>query len=240
MPAPEPLLPSRALTRAEVRAVDRRAIELGVPGVVLMENAGLGLTRAALRGLAPGARVAIVAGRGNNGGDGFVLARQLALRGVEVELAFCGELDAAALRGDAGQNLRPLLAVGPFPRALPEPDQLAAWLAEVRPRCALLVDALFGTGLASPLRPEGLAQVQALDAAGLPILAVDLPSGLCCDSGQPLGAALRAERTVTFVARKRGFDAPGAERYTGAVEVVAIGCPPAAWAALEGLEPETP
>ena len=213
--------------------MDRRAIELGVPGVVLMENAGLGLTRAVLAELPLGGRVAIVAGRGNNGGDGFVLARQLALRGVEVELGFCGELDPAALEGDAGQNLRPLLAVGPTPRALPAPHQLAAWLAEVRPRCALLVDALYGTGLATPLRAEGIARVEAIDAAGLPIVAVDLPSGLCCDTGQPLGAAVRARRTVTFVGRKRGFDAPGAAGYTGAVEVVAIGCPPAAWADLD-------
>lgn len=203
-----------------------------MPGVVLMENAGLGLTRVVLRErerLGGTGAVAIVAGRGNNGGDGFVLARQLALRGVPVELGFCGSSQDPP-RGDAGLNLSALLAAGPEPRDLADAAALTAWLAEVGPHCDLVVDALYGTGLASALRPAGLARVQALAACPLPLIAVDLPSGLCCDTGQPLGAATCALRTVTFVARKLGFDAPGASDYTGEVEVVAIGCPPAAWA----------
>mgnify|MGYP002634686615 CR=1 FL=1 len=229
---PAPLQPPRSLSRAEVREVDRRAIEvLGVPGVVLMENAGIGLTRVVLEErerLGGSGAVAIVAGSGNNGGDGFVLARQLALRGVPVELGFFGS-SLNPPRGDAGLNLAALLASGPRPRDLADAKALSTWLAEVEPRCDLVVDALYGTGLSSPLRPAGLAAVQALAACPLPLIAVDLPSGLCCDSGEPLGAATRATRTVTFVGRKLGFDRVGASDYTGPVEVVAIGCPPAAW-----------
>lgn len=229
---PRPLQPQRSLTRAEAREVDRRAIEeLGIPGIVLMENAGLGLTRAVLeereRRGATG-KVAVVAGRGNNGGDGFVLARQLVARGVDVEIAYCGPLDSPPA-GDAGINFAPLLKAGPRPRSTPDAAALGAWLREREADSDLLVDALFGTGLASPLRPPGLALVEALAASPLPTVAVDLPSGLCCDTGLPLGAAVSAVRTVTFVARKRGFELPAAASYTGPVEVVAIGCPPNAW-----------
>lgn len=230
---PAPLQPPRALTRAEAREVDRCAIEdLKIPGVILMENAGIGLTRIVLeeRERCAGTRgVAIVAGRGNNGGDGFVLARQLAARGVPVELAYCGPLDAPP-GGDAGLNFTPLLAAGPRPTATPDEATLRTWLAARAEDSDLLVDALYGTGLSSPLRPAGRALVAAISANSLPIVAVDLPSGLCCDTGQPLGIALRAVLTVTFVARKRGFEAPGAAEYTGPVEVVAIGCPPSCWA----------
>jgi NAD(P)H-hydrate epimerase len=232
---PQPLQPHRALTRAESREVDRRAIEeLGIPGVVLMENAGLGLTRVVLeereRRGAVGA-VAIVAGRGNNGGDGFVLARQLQARGVAVELAYCAPAEDPP-RGDAGLNYSPLLQTGPQPRPTPDAEALRAWLKEREADCDLLVDALYGTGLSTPLRPAGLAFVEALAASALPVVAVDLPSGLCCDTGQALGAAVPAVRTVTFVAIKRGFLEPEAAAYTGPVEVVAIGCPPAVWADL--------
>lgn len=232
----EPLQPPRPLSRAEAREVDRRAIEdLGIPGVVLMENAGIGLTRAVLsereRRGAPGG-VAIVAGGGNNGGDGFVLARQLQARGVPVELAYCGDSKKPPT-GDAGLNYAHLLRAGPQPSFTPDAESLGAWLRAREADCGVLVDALYGTGLASPLRPKGLALVEALRATPLPIVAVDLPSGLCCDTGQPLGAAVSAVRTVTFVGLKRGFSAPGAEAYTGPVEVVAIGCPPSVWADFE-------
>jgi len=94
----------------------------------------------------------------------------------------------------------------------------------------LLVDCLYGTGLDKTLRPDGVALVQALDAAPQPKIACDLPSGLDCDAGTPLGAVVRAVRTVTFVGRKKGFDVAGSEAYTGAVTVAPIGCPEACWA----------
>lgn len=231
--------PRRALTRDEVREVDRRAIEeLGLPGLVLMENAGLGLTRAVLRELGPartpsaGARVLIACGGGNNGGDGLVLARHLQLAGHDPRVVYCGDRARADRRGDAGVNLTVVERAGiPLEEARDGPA-LAAALARLSP-AALLVDALYGTGLAGPLREPGLGLVRALAAAGLPTLAVDIPSGLDCDTGQPVtpgGPVVRAARTVTFVAEKAGFLVSGARDYTGEVEVVAIGCPPAAWA----------
>jgi NAD(P)H-hydrate epimerase len=227
--------PARALSRAEVREVDRRAIELfGVPGVVLMENAGRGLFAAVdrdlrARGAPPGADVPIVCGGGNNGGDGFVLARHLALAGWRPRVVLAGRLAQASRAGDAGVNLSILERAGEPLVEAPDGPALAAAL-RAWPDALLVVDALFGTGLASELREPGLGLVRALDHDPRPKLAVDLPSGLDCDRGVPLGAAVRAARTVTFVAEKLGFAAPGARAFTGEVEVVSIGCPAGAWA----------
>lgn len=227
--------PPRALSRAEVREVDRRAIEeLGLPGVVLMENAARGLTAAVDRelralGAAPGADAVIVCGRGNNGGDGFALARHLALLGWAPRVVLAGRLAAVPRTGDAGVNLLVLERSGHAIHEAPDGAALAALLAGW-PDARLIVDALYGTGLEGALREPGLGLVRALDADPRPKLAVDIPSGLDCDRGVPLGAAVRAARTVTFVAEKVGFAAPGARAFTGDVEVVPIGCPAAAWA----------
>lgn len=226
--------PGRALTRAEVREVDRRAIEeLGMPGCVLMENAGLGLTdrvveELAARGAEPGCAVGIVCGRGNNGGDGFVLARHLELRGYRPRLAYCGRVADARRDTDAGINLTVVERSGLALSEATDGEALAALLASWSD-VPLLVDALFGTGLEGELREGARGLVEALDAAPVPKVAVDIPSGLDCDAGGPLGAAVRAVRTVTFVAPKAGFATDGAEAFTGRVDVVSIGCPPAAW-----------
>lgn len=213
--------PPRPLTRAEVREVDRRAIEdLGLPGLALMENAGRGLAAAIAR-LAP-ASLAIVCGTGNNGGDGWVAARHLALEGFAPRLILCGE--RSKVTGDAATNLGVLERAGVAYEVAPDGPALRALLAEPP---ALVVDALFGTGLQGELRPDGRAFVEALCACPTPVLAVDIPSGLCADSGRPLGLAVRAARTVTFVAPKQGF--ARAADYVGEVEVVSIGCPPEAW-----------
>ena len=203
-----------------------------------MENAALGLTdvvceELAKLGAGPGAVVGVVTKTGNNGGDGFVLARQLRLRGFDARVAYCGDRAKAKRETDAGINL------GVIEHMMPEAivdvgsgAELARVLAEWSDAC-LLVDCLYGTGLDKPLRPDGVALVEALDAAPQPIVACDLPSGLDCDSGAPLGAAVKAVRTATFVGRKKGFDAPGAEAYTGEVTVVPIGCPESCWAHVE-------
>ena len=227
-------MPPRALSRDEVRLVDERAIAMGLPGVVLMENAALGLTdvvvdELASRGAGPGAVVGIVTGKGNNGGDGFVLARHLALRGFVPRVAYCGDRAAAKRETDAGVNLS---VIENFNVAelvdVTDGAALAALLGEWSD-AAVLVDAIYGTGLSAQLRPEGVALVEALNSAPQPKIACDLPSGLDCDTGVPLGAAVRAVRTATFVARKLGFEQPGAAEYTGAVDVIPIGCPEACW-----------
>lgn len=228
--------PGAHLSRAEVREVDRRAIqELGVPGVVLMENAGLGLTAIVLRELVAQRvldPISIVCGTGNNGGDGLVLARHLALAGRCATVLYCGDRARADRASEGGINLTIIERAGIALEETRDGPALEAALARLAP--GLVVDALYGTGLAGPLREPGLSLVRALDGCGRPVIAVDIPSGLDCDTGRPLGAAVRAVRTVTFVAEKVGFAAPGARAFTGEVEVVSIGCPPQAW------EPITP
>jgi NAD(P)H-hydrate epimerase len=215
----------RPLARDEVRAIDRRAAdELGLPTLVLMENAGRGaaaLVGEALR-LAPPARVAILCGPGNNGGDGGVVARHLDAQGYSVRvlwLADPGRLapDAAVQHGILSRSgIDQRTWTGAF-----DPDALAASLADAD----AIVDGLLGTGLTRPVEGPLALAIAAVNAAGRPVLALDLPSGLDADAGAPLGVAVRADHTATFVAPKLGFAAPGAATYTGTVHVVDIGVP---------------
>jgi NAD(P)H-hydrate epimerase len=220
----------RHLTRAEVRDIDRRAIEdYGLPGIVLMENAGRGAAEL-LHGLAPWASVAIVCGKGNNAGDGFVIARHLENLGHAVRLLLA--CDPAALRGDAA------IAWGVAEKAgIPATRLAAATPDEWRQALAgsdWIVDALLGTGVTGAPRGAIATAIEAVNAARsrrAKVFAVDLPSGLDCDTGQALGSCVRADVTATFVARKVGFDAPAAAPLIGAVHVVGIGAPRALLAA---------
>lgn len=185
------------------------------------------------RGAAPGAVVGIVAKTGNNGGDGFVLARQLLLRGYVPRVAYCGKQADAKRQTDAGINLTIIENIaGIVIKETPDAATLTATLNEWSD-AVLLVDCLYGTGLDKPLRPDGVALVEALDAAQPPKIACDLPSGLDCDSGEPLGAAVHAVRTVSFVAAKKCFDVASSQAYTGKVTIVPIGCPAEAWAHVQ-------
>lgn len=219
------------MTRDEVRAVDHWAIEtVGVPGVVLMENAGRSCAERAKEMLVNVAqpRVCVFCGTGNNGGDGYVIARHLHNAGVKVVVAVCGE--RARIRGDAKINLDILERLGCATGSLhlDEPG-LAAAVRTLADKANVVVDALFGTGLQGPLRVDYQRLVEAINALDVPILAVDIPSGLDCDTGEPLGTAIRAACTVTFVAVKRGFVvSPEASRYTGDLYVASIGVEPPA------------
>ncbi|REJ76711.1 MAG: NAD(P)H-hydrate epimerase [Planctomycetota bacterium] len=212
----------RALTRSEVREVDRRAVEeFGLPGIVLMENAGRGAAESLLNEGVSG-RVVICCGKGNNGGDGFVIARHLENAGVDVQVLLFAS--GEEVQGDAGVNLGVLKRAGtPLEETADVTDsrQLDEWLS----RAEWIVDALLGTGIQGEVREPYASIIEAINRSESRVLAVDLPSGLDCDTGRPLGPCIRAERTVTFVAAKAGFDASGAERFTGAVEVVGIGVP---------------
>jgi hydroxyethylthiazole kinase-like uncharacterized protein yjeF len=206
------------LTRAQVREIDRRSIEqYHIPGVVLMENAARAVTDVAvdmLRGLKEPA-VLIVCGGGNNGGDGFAVARQLHNRSVDVQVAL---VHSGGYRDEAAANLRIIQAMD-LPR-IPMADADLVVGAGID----LIIDALFGTGLETP--PRDPRWIKWMNDSGVPILAVDLPSGLDCDTGEPLGPAwVRATRTVTFVAEKVGFSNPNARQYLGDITVGDIGCP---------------
>jgi len=208
-----------ALTRQQVRAVDRLAIEkYHLPGIVLMENAAHGASEAAIKmlGAARNQNILVLCGGGNNGGDGLAIARHLHNRGQKILIGLC--TDSAKYQGDALINWRIIEATTlprlPWEKAfdqLPAPD--------------LIVDAIFGTGLTEAPRPPFAEIVDRVIAARRPILAIDIPSGLDCDTGRPLGPCIRAHRTVTFVAQKVGFEKPEAKEFTGKVIVADIGCP---------------
>jgi len=221
----------RIMTRDEVRQVDAWAInEIGVPGVVLMENAGRSgaeLAKEKLAGVNE-PRVCLFCGTGNNGGDGYVIARHLLNAGFEARVVLCGRRDK--VQGDARINLDILERLGYGVELLdPAAGDVAARVRALGGEADLIVDALFGTGLRGELKREPQVLIEAINSLGRPILAVDIPSGLDCDTGEPLGAAIRAAYTVTFVALKKGFVASAeASRYTGEVYVASIGVEPRA------------
>lgn len=208
------------LTALEMKRADERAInELGIPGVVLMENAGRALAEAVQkRGNAK--RVLILAGPGNNGGDGFVAARHLH---VEKDVRVWLLVGREKYKGDARTNLEILLKLGICPREIN--DESLGLLEDIR-EADVIVDALFGTGLSRPLDGTAAWVVEKVNEAGKPVIAADIPSGICADSGKVLGRAIRAVETVTFARPKRGlYLFPGAD-YAGQVRVVDIGIPP--------------
>lgn len=199
------------LTVAEMYAADRFAAEYGVPSLTLMERAGEGISGVIRQHFTPRPTV-ILCGPGNNGGDGFVVGRLLAEAGWPVTLALHGEPDD--LKGDAATNA-------------------ARWTGDIHPisprvleGAGLVVDALFGAGLSRPLEKDARETVLALKAAHTPIVAVDVPSGIAGDSGQPLSDAfVRANRTVTFFRKKPAHVLMPGRLYCGVVDVVQIGIP---------------
>jgi NAD(P)H-hydrate epimerase len=210
------------LSREQARAVDRRAIdEYGVSGLVLMENAGRG---AAELLLTLGARgpVVVCCGRGNNAGDGFVIARHLDLHNIPVKICLRG--DPAELTPDAAANFQIVKRSG-IPIELFGNQHDDQRFASQIHGAEWLVDALLGTGAQGEPRPPLSQMIEQMNASGLPILAVDLPSGLDCETGQPANQTIRAQHTCTFVAAKRGFLAPAAAPFLGKVHVLHIGAP---------------
>ena len=176
------------LSRDEVRSLDRRAIDgYGVPGIVLMENAGRGCAELLMRLNPEKQPTVIVAGPGNNGGDGFVIARHLDNRGWPVDVHVIAKNNPTP--GDADVNFDILFAAGiPYTQYHPDHfgDQQARFLAPRLSRAGWIVDALFGTGLTRALAPPYSIVVEAINAANRPVLAIDVPSGIDCDTGEPI------------------------------------------------------
>jgi NAD(P)H-hydrate epimerase len=217
-----PMMRIRTLNRQQSQEVDRRAAaEYGMSGLVLMENAGRGLADV-LRDLGCRGPVVVCCGRGNNGGDGFVLARHLDLRGVFVRVALWCE--PGELRGDPAANFEILSRSG-VPIEVFGSRHDAARLAHCLDGAEWIVDALLGTGARDDPRPPIDAVIDELNAHPAPKLAVDLPSGLDCDTRSASRHTIRAAHTCTFVAQKPGFLQPGAAEFTGRVHVLDIGAP---------------
>jgi hydroxyethylthiazole kinase-like uncharacterized protein yjeF len=197
------------LTTAEMTEADRLTIAGGVPGIELMERAGLAVADAAVA--RPGRHVLIVAGPGNNGGDGFVAARVLAERGCSVRVSFVG--DQSRLKGDAA--IAAGRWSGPVEQATP------ASLAE----CDLIIDALFGAGLDRAVEGLPAAIIEATNASGVPVIAIDLPSGVNGTTGAVMGVAVNAVQSVTFFRRKVGHLLLPGRLHCGTVQVADIGIP---------------
>jgi hydroxyethylthiazole kinase-like uncharacterized protein yjeF len=209
------------LTTIEMERADRLAIAAGTPGFALMMSAGQAVAEAAIDLVEEGP-IVVVAGRGNNGGDGFVAAAELAARGRDVSVILLCERDS--LQGDAALAARgwkyPVL---PFnPQAIGKP--------------ALIIDALFGAGLNRPVKGDPLEMIEAVNANGAPVLAVDLPSGISGTSGAVMGAAINAVETVTFFRRKPAHLLMPGRKHCGRVRVADIGIDPRV---LEEIRPHT-
>lgn len=213
-------MPPLVLSCAEVREREARVYRLGLTSLVLMENAGQGAARLLLS-LATPRRVVVLCGKGNNGGDGLVLARHLDNQRIPVQVILFANPDE--LTPDATVQYRVLTGSGVAVEVRPTPD-----LAQLRAELATadwIVDALFGAGLKGPLRPPFDAIVSLINEATAKVLALDIPTGLDGDSGQPLGPTVRADHTGTFIALKSGFLRAEARPWLGAVHLIEIGLP---------------
>jgi len=215
---------SKPMSREEVRSIDARAIsQFHIPGVVLMENAGRGAAELLMK-QTPTGSILICAGKGNNGGDGFVIARHLSISGHTVEvLLFCDPEEQA---GDALINFQ-IIEASRIPIHVFGNQPNYELLAKRFSSAEWVVDALLGTGTQGELRDPFPQIIQCLNQSEKKVMAVDLPSGMDCDSGQPIGECVVANLTATFVAPKLGFTQPDAARFTGDVHVIGIGVPQA-------------
>src|SRR5437867_13060547 len=215
----------RVLNSAQMKEADRRTIdEIGIPSLVLMENAGRQAV-AAMEAMYPDLlerQVAVLCGRGNNGGDGFVVARTLVQRGGDVAVFVVGRI--ADVRGDARTNLEILGRLGVTVVEIADSQAWELHFSEVSD-CTLIVDALFGTGLNAPVSGLIESVIADVNASGIPVVSIDLPSGLSADSADPIGPSIHASLTVTIAAPKLPLVLPPAETRAGDIVVADIGIP---------------
>lgn len=203
-------------TAAEMRAIDARTTdEYGIPSLLLMENAGAAVARRALA-MVDGGRVAVYCGKGNNGGDGLVVARHLASAGCDVRVYFGQEPDA--MRGDAAVNLGIVRRIGLPLHSLSAPPR-QPWAAD------LVVDAVLGTGLKGEVAGPAAVLIETIRRSAAPVLAIDLPSGLDSDTGRLALISVRARWTVTLALPKIGLALYPGREAAGRVEVADIGIP---------------
>jgi NAD(P)H-hydrate epimerase len=195
-------------TAAQVRELDRIAIqERSIPGYQLMCRAGQALADCIVHCWPAASRVCVLCGPGNNGGDGYVVARLLQAAGIEVRVLSLS--DPGRLKGDAAQAAQDYMASG---------GQYSPYTGTLEEQADLFVDAMLGTGLDRPVEGDFRTAIEALNRQSAPVLAVDIPSGLHADSGCVLGVATQAQRTLTFIGRKRGLYTGAGVRHTGQVE----------------------
>jgi NAD(P)H-hydrate epimerase len=221
-----------------MREADRFTIhEIGIPSLVLMENAGRQVVAAIEAGYEPqlNGRIAVLCGRGNNGGDGFVVARTLMQRGVDCAVFVLGAV--AEVRGDARVNLDILGRLG---ASVVEINDEQAWelhFSEIA-QCSLIVDAIFGTGLQQAVRGMLETVIADVNGSGIPVVSIDLPSGLSADTPRLVGDCIDASMTVTLAAPKLPLVLPPGEAHAGDVVIADIGVPTEVIDGLEGPQIE--
>jgi len=211
-------LPAEIYSAASVRAMDRRAIEReGIPGYALMERAGQAALDSIRRHWPEARRLAVLCGAGNNAGDGYVVARLARAAGLSVSVAALA--DPAHLAGDAARAHADFVAGGGL---------ASGFDVELVENADLVVDALLGIGIDRPVTGAFRACIEAVNRARRPVLALDIPSGLDADGGQVMGAAVRADRTISFVALKSGLYLGAAPDHVGVLELAGLGVPTSA------------
>ncbi|MGY8769416.1 MAG: NAD(P)H-hydrate epimerase [Pirellulales bacterium] len=209
------------LNRQQSREIDRIAIEkYGMLGLVLMENAGRGCAELLLKQNPQ--HVVICCGPGNNGGDGLVIARHLDLHQVSVHVLMFREPNL--LRGDAAANWN-ILEQSDIPYTIWNDSNTDKQLNESLAKSDWIVDALLGTGSQGEPKPPYDRVIQSINAQPVQVMAIDIPSGLDCDTGDAGTSTIQANITATFVAQKIGFQQPNANKYLGEVHVIDIGTP---------------
>ncbi|HTL47049.1 MAG TPA: NAD(P)H-hydrate epimerase [Verrucomicrobiae bacterium] len=209
----------KAVSVQEMQAADRKAAEIyGIPTLLLMENAGRGIADMAAEKIRPG-RITVVCGKGNNGGDGFVAARHLKNRSLEVEIVMAAA--PAALKGDAAVNFQ-------ICGALKIPVRVFRGEAGLFAGTGTIVDAIFGVGLNAPVAgipAELIGLINRAGASGAHVLAVDIPSGIHGDTGAVMGTAVKAHETGTLAAVKKGLLSGAGPSHAGKIRVIDIGIP---------------
>ena len=214
------------VTAKEMQEMDRRTIEdFGIPGMVLMENAGRGATRFLFEQFPDieNKRVGVIAGRGNNGGDGYVMARYLKQKGVHVQVYLLAT--ATRVQGDAAANLKFLKPLDIPLVEIPDQASFSKYKSEMA-GVEVWIDAILGTGLKSDVKGFFKTVIEFINGLNKPVFAVDVPSGLNSDTGQVCGACIRASATATFAFAKTGHIIHPGVQYTGALNIVDIGIPP--------------
>ncbi|MDD5771584.1 MAG: NAD(P)H-hydrate epimerase [Candidatus Omnitrophica bacterium] len=210
----------RFLTASDAKLLDKKAAEkFGMPVILLMENAGRCISEEALDMLGgrKGRRVAVFCGTGNNGGDGFCAARHLLARGVKPDIYLCGRI--SDVRNEAKVNLDVLLRMKQKIK-----EDCSRRLQPIKAKkYDLIIDALLGVGLRGPVRPACRKIIEAINASGSRVLSVDIPSGLEAARGKPADACVKAEKTVTFVAKKFGMASKAGKGCCGEIVVRSIG-----------------
>ena len=205
--------PGKVYTAAEVRQLDRTAIDtFGIPGISLMRRAGRAAFDTLQRRWPDCRAITVACGSGNNAGDGYIVAGMAVEAGIETQLLQIG--DPAKLKGDAAIARDWATDVG-----------VARGDTALEITGSVVVDALLGTGATGELRPQYLAAIEAINAAGRAVLSIDLPSGISADSGSKLGAAVRADVTVTFIGEKLGLHTGAGVDHAGDIVFHGLGVP---------------